>query len=216
MKIEQSEERYIIKRDYRKINFEEVAKNIFEDNEYIKAFEEKEPDQITEMVIELINKYLDKFSKFRKIKIRKPNEKPKSRKIEELINRKEITYKKWKKENKIEDYTELKNLKLIIQKEIKELEKETLKKEFENCEDNSRKLWQTARNQVWGDNHKVMDKILENNTIKRGSRNVANVFNRYYVTKVRKIKEKMIGAKADPMINFKKYVKNIPFFATKF
>ena len=87
------------------------------------------------------------------------------------------------------------------------MEKETLKKEFENCEDNSRKLWQTARNQVWGDNHKVMDKILENNTIKRGSRNVANVFNRYYVTKVRKIKEKMIGAKADPMINFKKYVK---------
>ena len=100
MKIEQSEERYIIKRDYRKINFEEVAKNIFEDNEYIKAFEEKEPDQITEMVIELINKYLDKFSKFRKIKIRKPNEKPKSRKIEELINRKEITYKKWKRKIK--------------------------------------------------------------------------------------------------------------------
>ena len=52
--------------------------------------------------------------------------------------------------------------------------------------------------------------MVENGIIKVGSKNVSNILNRYYVSKVRKLREKMKNlksGKSDPMKMFSKYVK---------
>merc|ERR1712105_526436 len=47
------------------------------------------------------------------------------------------------------------------------------------------------------------DKMIENNEIKNGSKNVANILNRYYIQKVRKIREDLMNKnKSDPLIHY--------------
>ena len=49
--------------------------------------------------------------------------------------------------------------------------------------------------------------MIENNNVVVGSKKVAGVLNRYYISKVRKMRENMNKQTEDPMIKYRKYVK---------
>ena len=78
------------------------------------------------------------------------------------------------------------------------------KKEFNEKEGDPKKSWNEAKRQMYGDNNQIPERLIENEKMKVGSKNVANVLNRYYVSKIRKIKEKMKKGDSDPMISYRK------------
>ena len=83
-------------------------------------------------------------------------------------------------------------------------------KNFKDKINEPKKAWKKVKKQMYGEDSQVTDRIIENNQLKIGSLNVANILNRYYVTKVRLIRENMKKPKNDPMINYKKFVKSPP------
>ena len=64
-----------------------------------------------------------------------------------------------------------------------------------------------TKRQFWAQKDSHPERIMENQKIIVGSKKVANVFNRFYVSKIRKLREKMSQNKVDPMIHFKKFIK---------
>ena len=78
------------------------------------------------------------------------------------------------------------NLRKTINGEIKSNELNQRKKEFDECNGDMNKLWKIAKNQVWVHPTNNLDRMTENGDIKVGSKSVANILNRYYVSKVRK------------------------------
>ena len=94
------------------------------------------------------------------------------------------------------------NLRKTINGEIKSNELNQRKKEFDECNGDTNKLWKIAKNQVWVHPTNNLDRMTENGDIKVGSKSVANILNRYYVSEVRKIREGFEKCEVDPLINF--------------
>ena len=206
MNITEAEEKYILTRNYSKINFEMVENEILDREEYFEVFESEDPHKISEKIISLINSALDNQSKIQKVKIPKHEEKYFSQKVEELLHRKKIVYEKVKNFNKNEDKNELKNLKWLIKNVRKEEEAKMSKSEFEKCNKDPSKMWKTAQKQVFKiESHP--ERIIENGKIVVGSKAVAEALNRFYVSKIRKLREGLKKNRVDPMVSYQKYVK---------
>ena len=59
---------------------------------------------------------------------------------------------------------------------------------------------------IWKIKFKI-EKILDGDKLIKGSKQVAGTFNRYFIRKVKKIRESLDSPSEDPMISYKKYVK---------
>ena len=102
----------------------------------------------------------------------------------------------------------MKNIKNEIKKDKEKEEYINNKKIFKDNENNPKEAWNNAKKLLYGSNNQFIDRIMEENKMKTGSKNVANVLNRYYISKVRKIREKMTNITEDPMIRYRKLVKS--------
>ena len=71
-----------------------------------------------------------------------------------------------------------------------------------------KKEWKVAKEKLFGTKEKHPERLLENGKLIKGSKNVAAAFNRYYISKTRKIRNAMEPQKNDPMLSYKKYVKS--------
>ena len=207
MQIMQSEEQYILKRDFKKIDFEQVNMNILNDQRSQKIIQSEDTEYIGGTLIKMINEHLDFYSNEKKVKIQSDDKPPKCELIEQLVYRKKMVLKKFKMHGQNEDKNELKNLTNIIRKEKTKFERSLKSKEFENCQGNTNQMWKTAKKHIFGSNIQNPDKMMENGVMNFGSKKVANIMNRFYVSKIRKLKEKMPEPNADPLTHFKKFVK---------
>ena len=108
--------------------------------------------------------------------------------------------------NKEEDKIEYKNISNII-KRLKRIEnyKNDINS-FNGCE-NSRQKWNVAKQHLYGKGRSHIERIIENGSVKIGSKKVASAFNRYFITKVRKIREGLPPTNKDPMDDFAKFIK---------
>ena len=73
---------------------------------------------------------------------------------------------------------------------------------------NPKESLREAKTLLYGKDNTFPDRIVENDTIKVGSKNVANAINRFYIAKIKKITNQMPEQIQDPMINYKKFVKS--------
>merc|ERR1712105_498582 len=113
-------------------------------------------------IIEIINQNVNFYSKPRKVKCAEKVEDQKCQLIDELTNRKKIARNKFRETGNIEYKNEIKNVTHIIRKEKKLFEKDKKIKEYENCENNTTKMWKTAKRQIFGNNSKTPEKMVEN------------------------------------------------------
>ena len=65
------------------------------------------------------------------------------------------------------------------------------KKKINDCINEPRKSWKEAKSQLYDDNNSVPDRMIENDRIITGNKNVANTLNQYYISKIRNIRENM-------------------------
>ena len=147
---------------------------------------------------------MDLQSKIRKIKL-KDNEEEKKKYSDELlekIERKNEIYKEYKLNNESEKKIELKNLQSEINSQKGKEEYQKKKKTFSDNVHNPKKSWAEAKKILFGNENQFPDRMMENGEIKTGSKKVANILNRYYIKKIKVIKEAMPERKNDPMENF--------------
>ena len=83
--------------------------------------------------------------------------------------------------------------------------------DFEKCKGNSKLEWKMVKEKLYGNTLGHPERILEGNKLVRGTKRVAGVFNRFYITKVRKILQNMEDPKQDPMESYKKFIKRRMF-----
>ena len=208
MKINVCEEQYILTRQWNKINFETINENIINDENYLNALEDDNSDRIANYIVEQINKNLDAQSELRKVKVSKNKDQKYSNETLEIIKEKNKLYKKYKSEKKVEDKIHLKNLTKVIDQRKRTENKDNNKKEFEKCNGKSKNEWRVAKEKLFGTREAHPERVLENNKIVNGAKKVAGVFNRFFVSKVRKIRESIPEQYEDPMIHYKKFVKS--------
>ena len=119
MKVQQSEETYILTRQWNKINYDEVNQNIINHPNYIESLSNNDSNKIANFIIQQINLNLDKQSEIRKIKIKNDKKMKYSPETIDKINEKNIIYKRYKEKGDIEDKILLKN----FTKEINQIKK---------------------------------------------------------------------------------------------
>ena len=174
---------------------------------YIRALVEEDPNILAQYILFTINKNLDEQSILRKIKVKDPIKDIFSNEVKQLIIKKNEIYKRVKKDNCQEDKIQLKNL----LKSIKTLKRNEVyvhnKREFDSCAENSRKQWIKAKQHLYGKSNLNIERIVDGDKLIKGSKQVAGTFNRYFIRKVKKIRESLDSPSEDPMISYKKYVK---------
>ena len=74
-------------------------------------------------------------------------------------------------------------------------------------------MWSQAKDILYGKVNRMPERIIENNKIVLGSKNVANCFNRHFIRKISEIEKNLPETDIDPMIYYKKY---IPKFSNQF
>ena len=207
MKIEPREEKMKETREWAKIDYDIINENIKSDPFYLTALQETDSNKIADFMISRINHELNKQSELRRIKIRKNEENKYSEYTLDLIKEKNILYKKVKRDKLPEDKQVLKNMINKIDK-LKRIEiKEKNKQEFEKCNGNSKYQWKLAKEKLYGSNPTHPERIIENNKLIRGSKKVAGVFNRFYISKIRKILQNLDKPTKDPMISYRHFIK---------
>ena len=207
MKVQACEESYILTRQWEKIDFDLINENILNSENYNEALHDNDPNKIAEFMIHQINYNLDLQSELKKVKVKNTEQMKYTKETLEKIRIKNELYKKVKIENLAEDKLLLKNMNKNINK-CKMLEnKETNRKKFEKCKGNSKQEWRLAKEKLFGKIEKHPERILENNKMKFGSRQVAGVFNRYFISKIRNIRKSIPTRHEDPMMNYRKYIK---------
>ena len=81
------------------------------------------------------------------------------------------------------------------------------KKEFDKCEGNVKKQWNIAKNKMFNNKNLTIERIIQNDQMVIGSKKVSAAFNRFFIQKVRKIRNSLENKTEDPMASFKKYIK---------
>ena len=152
----------------------------------------EDSNYIAETLIRVINEELDEQAPMRKIKIKENNQNKYSEETIELINNKNIIYNEYIEDKTSENMIKLKNIKIEVKKIKLKEDFINKKKRFSEKANNPKESWKEARKQLYGNDINMTDRIIENNSIKIGSKNVSNVINRYYIRKVNKIKWKAI------------------------
>ena len=194
-------------RNHKIIDYEKINDEIIKEDEIKTLNDYEHSNDIALKLIEIVNRKLEEQSKLRKVKIERENKIYKSELVEELINRKNIIYKSWKNTGNIENKRELRSMNRLIAKEKEKYEHNKKKEEFTKCDSNPDKMWKIAKKQIYGNRNKHPERVMENENVIRGSKNVSNTMNRFFVSKVRKIREELNKRpKIDPMISYKKFV----------
>ena len=67
-------------------------------------------------------------------------------------------------------------------------------------------MWNQAKDILYGKVNRMPERIIENNKIVIGSKNVANSFNRHFIRKVSEIEKNLPETDIDPMTYYKKYI----------
>ena len=67
-------------------------------------------------------------------------------------------------------------------------------------------MWKVAKRQIYGQRYGHPERMMENGQIKLGSKKVANVLNRYYVSKITTLRKDLPYSYIDPMISYRAYV----------
>lgn len=207
MNVNQAEEKYIKSRVYSAIDYEKINENLINSDRYWNIFNEENTDKIAEEIVQIINEELNKQSILKKRKIQNKEKEKYSKETINLIDKKNDIYKRIKKDNNIEDIREIKNIKVIIKKKKKEEVMAREKESLNRVKNNPSKLWSEAKKQMYGNQNQHPERIMENNKLVVGSKKVSQVFNRFFITKVRKMREEMSNPTEDPMISYRKYIK---------
>ena len=190
MKVNTIEEPMINTRNFKIINYEEINYNIINSENYNKMLTEEDPDVITNDLIEIINKELDKQSKEKKFKIKEKITNKYSQETIHLIERNNKLYKEFESNKTTENMVNLKNIKIELKSRKNKEVFINNKKKFEENKDNPKEAWRESKSILYGRNNNFTDRILENGNIKIGSKSVSNMMNRYYIRKIKKYKRK--------------------------
>ena len=86
MKIENSEEVFINKRNWKDIDFKEINAMIINDPFYIDMLEDEDPDKLANYIVGIINASLDSKAKITRTKIREKEKEKYSKDTRELIH----------------------------------------------------------------------------------------------------------------------------------
>ena len=132
----------------------------------------------------MINYEMNKQSRLKKIKIKNKEENKYSIETKNLIKEKNILYKENERNNSEENKRKLKNIKIEISSKKNKEDFIYKKKKFQDNVNNPKKSWSEAKNLLYGNRNSFPDRIIDNNSIKTGSKAVANVLNRFYINKV--------------------------------
>ena len=208
MKINQSEEMKVETRKFKEIDYELINSNIINNEMYERLLHEEEPNFLTDNLVRIINEELDYQAPLKKITIKEKSDKKYTQETIELIEEKNKLYREYMENKNVENKVNLKNMNNTVKREKNKEDFLNKKKKFDNILNDPKKAWGEAKKQMYGNDNQITDRIIENQEIKIRSRNVANALNRFYVTKVRKIKENMKKEYKDPMESYCKFVKS--------
>ena len=103
---------------------------------------------------------------------------------------------------------EYKLLSKLVNKAIISDKNQITKKNVEASLKKPKQLWNTAKEKLYGRNKNMTETIVENDKMKIGSKHVASVLNRFFITKPKKIVNNLPKNDIDPMSYYKKYVPN--------
>ena len=169
MNIIPAEETFILTRDYKIIDFTHVNQRILNEQNYVRALTEEDPNRLAEYIIFTVNKHLDEQSQLRKVKIRDEIKEKYSQETIDLIKKKNMLYKKVKSDNLPEDKTELKNLMKTIKTKKRHDVYVRNKRDFEECNKDPKKEWQTAKNHLFSSSESSnIERIIENDSLVNG------------------------------------------------
>ena len=93
MKVSSVEEKYILTRNLKSINYEQINDNIINSDIYIQLLEDNDPTRVTSNLIKLIQEEYDQVAPMLKVKINDKKVKLTDN-TKNLINNKNIAYKK--------------------------------------------------------------------------------------------------------------------------
>ena len=103
---------------------------------------------------------------------------------------------------------EYKNIKIETNRIIDQQYKLKEESYIEDNKDNIRKMWNDAKDRMYENDKIKIEKIYHNNQFVIGSKKVSQELNDYFQNKVKKIKSNIPQQKSDPMIHYRKMVKN--------
>ena len=195
MKVIECEERFAFTRKFNSIDNNQLNSDILNSNEYIDMLNEKNVNLLTSNLINVILRSYNNHAPRFKIKIENDTKVKLSNKTSELMKNKNIAYKIMKSNNSQENVKEYNMLSKLVNKAIVSDKNNITRKIFETNFNKPKQLWNTAKEKLYGRNKYMTETIMENDTMKIGSKQVASVLNRFFITKpinIVKISPKML------------------------
>ena len=208
MKIDSVEQKFFFSRKWKDVNYDTINDNIIMSENYINMIQSKDLNSVTNELINTIQSQLDNAAPLKKIKIIEKCDKISSD-TNKLIKQKNKIYKELKNSNDPNLKREFKILSSRCRKAItNDRNNDTKKVIYDNIK-NPKKLWQQAKKELFGNDIKQPERIIDNGNLIKGSKNVANSFNRFFIKKVKNIINEIPRSQIDPMSFYRQHVPNL-------
>ena len=204
MKVIECEERFAFTRKFNSIYTNKLNRDILVSKEYVDMLSESDINILTSNLINVILKCYDSQAPRFRIKIENDKKVKLSNQSLELIKKKNIAYKVMKINNNSVNAKEYKMLSKLVNKAIISDKNQITKKNVEASLKKPKQLWNTAKEKLYGRNKNMTETIVENDKMKIGSKHVALVLNRFFITKPKKIVNNLPKNDIDPMSYYKK------------
>ena len=209
------EEKYYLTREWKKIDYDLLNNNIMNSDKYIHLLTDNDVDRVTINLVNEIQTHYNNMAPIIKVKHKNDDKVKLSIDTLSLLKKKDESYKVMRRDKTNENVKNFRILSKICRKRVIEEKNKNLKNTLEK-EKNPKKLWQATKNHLYGNNHRTINRIMDNNKFILGSHGVTNVLNRFFIKKPKDIVKNLPINNIDPMEYYTKNVKkNLNKFSLK-
>ena len=193
-----SSPRIIFKRNYRNFDPEQFLSEVRAIS-WWEVYSCEDVESAAQLFTNKLNNVLNRMAPMKKYQVRKKYAPWLSKNTKEKIRLRDYAQKKASETGDVEDWKDYKTLRNSINSTLRKEKECWQKHQIEDCSGDSRSIWQNLKNWLGWRSGGPPTKLLENGKMFSKPSELANIMNRFFISKVRKLRSNLPPSQGDPL-----------------
>ena len=199
--------RFIIKRNYEMINWDQLKESLFTNPQLRNCVNLEDPSLICKTIQDTVTHHLDQEAPTKKVQISKKIPVFLSQETKDLLKERDVTLQKAKEDNDQDTWRKFRHLRNTCHKNMSKDKNNYIKSKLD-VNNNEHEKWETTK-EILGWKNRINPSILnDRGTTVTSPQQITNTLNHSLLSKVAKIVREIPPSNTDPIDNYSKLMKD--------